>query len=136
MLSVKMDLDKGCASRVSHGIVSSSRRSGKTPTEPLSCTHLRQGHTIDDQVWLLWALAVEGVMVDVAGSGVTGILVLHIQESALRATTAQGQCLLVVVEIVEGRSKGGATDTIHLVCLLHVPRYKADVILTNFFLLT
>lgn len=97
---------------------------------------LRQGHTIDDQIGLLGALAVEGVMVDVVGSGVAGILVLHIQESALRASAAQGQCLLVVVEIVEGRSKGGATDNIHLVCLLHVPRYKADVILTNFFLLT
>lgn len=105
-------------------------------TRALSCTHLRQGHTIDDQIWLLGTLAVEGVVVDVASSSVSGILVLHIQESALRATAAQGQCLLVVVEIVEGRSKGGATDNIHLVCFLHIPRYKADVILTNFFLLT
>lgn len=52
-------------------------------TEPLSCTHLRQRHTIDDQVWLLGALAVERVMIDVVGTGIAGILVLHIQESAL-----------------------------------------------------
>lgn len=71
-------------------------------TEPLSCTHLRQRHTVDDQVWLLGALAVERVMIDVVGAGIAGVLILHIQKSALRAAAAQGQCLLVVVEIVEG----------------------------------
>lgn len=104
-------------------------------TVPFRCTHLRQRHTIDDQVWLLGALAVERVMIDVVGTGIAGILVLHIQESALRAAAAQGQCLLVVVEIVEGRGQGGATDNVHLVCLLHIPGYKANVILTDFFLL-
>lgn len=104
-------------------------------TELLSCTHLRQRHTIDYQVWLLGALAVERVVIDVAGAGIAGILVLHVQESALRATAAQGQRLLVVVEIVEGGGQGRATDNIHLVCLLHIPWYQADVILTDFFLL-
>lgn len=103
--------------------------------EQLSCTHLRQGHAIDDQVWLLRALAIERVVIDVVGAGIAGILILHIQERALRATAAQGQRLLVVVEIVEGRGQGGATDNVHLVCLLHIPRYQADVILTDFFLL-
>ena len=104
-------------------------------TEPLSCTHLGQRHTVDDQVWLLGALAVERVMVDVVGAGIAGILVLHIQESALRAAAAQRKGLLVVVEIVEGRGQGGATDNVHLVCLLHVPGHQADVILIDFFLL-
>lgn len=104
-------------------------------TELLGCTHLRQRHTIDDQVWLLVTLAVERVMIDVVGAGIAGILVLHIQESTLRAAAAQGQCLLVVVEIVEGRGQGGATDNIHFVCLLHIPGYQTNVILTDFFLL-
>lgn len=104
-------------------------------TEPLSCTHLRQRHTVDNQVRLLGPLAVERVMVDVVSTGVAGILVLHIQESALRAAAAQRQRLLVVVKIVEGRGQGRATDNVHLVCLLHIPGYQADVILTDFFLL-
>lgn len=104
-------------------------------TEPLSYTHLGQRHAIDDQVWLLGALAVERVMVDVVGAGIAGILVLHVQESALRAAAAQRKGLLVVVEIVERGGQGGATDNIHLVCLLHIPGYQADVILTDFFLL-
>lgn len=74
----------------------------KDPTEPFSCTHLGQRHAVDDQVWLLGALAVERVMIDVVGAGIAGILVLHIQESALRAAAAQRKGLLVVVEIVEG----------------------------------
>lgn len=74
-------------------------------------------------------------MVDVVGTCIAGILVLHVQESALRAAATQGQRLLVVVEIVEGRGQGGAADNVHLVCLLHIPRYQADVILTDFFLL-
>ena len=104
-------------------------------TELRSYTHLRQRHAIDDQVWLLGALAVERVMVDVVGAGIAGILVLHVQESALRAAAAQRKGLLVVVEIVGGGGQGGATDNIHLVCLLHIPGYQADVILTDFFLL-
>ena len=98
-------------------------------------THLRQRHTVDNQVWLLGALAVERVMIDVVGASIAGILVLHIQESALRAAAAQGQCLLVVVKIVEGGGQGGTTDNVHLVCLLHIPGYQTDVILTDFFLL-
>lgn len=117
----------------------SSKRHGRGVSEylpePLSCTHLWQRHPVDDQVWLLGALAVERVMIDVVGTGITCILVLHIQESALRAAAAQGQRLLVVVEIVEGRSQGGATDNVHLVCFLHIPGYQANVILTDFFLL-
>lgn len=33
----------------------------------------------------------------------------------------RGRGLLVVVEIVERGGQGGATDNIHLVCLLHIP---------------
>lgn len=104
-------------------------------TELFSCTHLRQRHTIDDQVWLLRALAVERVMIDVVGAGIAGILVFHVQESTLRAAAAQGKCLLVVVEIVEGGGQGGATDNVHFVSLLHIPGYQTNVILTDFFLL-
>lgn len=98
-------------------------------------THLRQRHPVDDEVGLLGALPRKGVMVDVVGAGVPVVLALHVEEGAFGAAAAQRQGLLVVVEVVEGRSQRGAAHNVHFIRLFHVPRYQADIILADFLFL-
>lgn len=98
-------------------------------------SHLWQWHAVDDEVRLLRALASEGVVIAVVGRGIARVLVLHVEEGALRAPAPQGQGLLVVVEVVERGGERRATHHVHLVRFLHVPRHQADVVLAQLFLL-
>lgn len=98
-------------------------------------SHLWQWHAVDDEVWLLVGLPSERMLIAMVRSSIAWVLVLHVEEGALRASAAQRQALLVVVEVVERRGERWATHHIHLVCLLHVSRHQADVVLAQLLLL-